>query len=148
MDGSKTYNIPPETAYPPPSYTESTLNPNTGYYPNQGVSGSLPQFGVQNPQGVQTTVTALSTVYVTQVPLNPPVPDYLGYSIFTMLCCCLPLGIAGLIYSISVSMKGILLLLFNILYSVFRTTFCINPLWWKNGNKFNKPVTTIHLLTA
>uniref|UniRef100_A0A3B3QIK2 Si:rp71-77l1.1 n=1 Tax=Paramormyrops kingsleyae TaxID=1676925 RepID=A0A3B3QIK2_9TELE len=53
------------------------------------------------PQGAQTVVTALSTVYVTQVPLNPPVPDYLGYSIFTILCCCLPLGIAGLIYSIS-----------------------------------------------
>ncbi|KAM3830310.1 proline rich transmembrane protein 1B-like [Vipera latastei] len=27
-------------------------------------------------------------------------PDYLGYSIFTLLCCCLPLGIAALIYSI------------------------------------------------
>uniref|UniRef100_A0A8B9KRJ1 Uncharacterized protein n=1 Tax=Astyanax mexicanus TaxID=7994 RepID=A0A8B9KRJ1_ASTMX len=32
-----------------------------------------------------------------------PLPDYLGYSIFTMLCCCLPLGIAALIYSINVS---------------------------------------------
>uniref|UniRef100_A0A3Q4H7L2 Uncharacterized protein n=1 Tax=Neolamprologus brichardi TaxID=32507 RepID=A0A3Q4H7L2_NEOBR len=30
-----------------------------------------------------------------------PVNDYLGYSIFTMLCCCLPLGIAALVFSIS-----------------------------------------------
>lgn len=53
--------------------------------------------------GQQATVTAQPTVYVTQGPLVNPVKDYLFYSIFTMLCCCLPLGIAALIYSISVS---------------------------------------------
>uniref|UniRef100_A0A3Q3W9T5 Uncharacterized protein n=1 Tax=Mola mola TaxID=94237 RepID=A0A3Q3W9T5_MOLML len=37
-------------------------------------------------------------------PLVNPVNDYMCYSIFTMLCCCLPLGIAALIYSISVSL--------------------------------------------
>lgn len=31
-------------------------------------------------------------------------PDYMAYSIFTMLCCCLPLGIAALIYSVQVSL--------------------------------------------
>lgn len=33
-------------------------------------------------------------------------PDYLAYSIFTMLCCCLPLGVAALVYSIQVSWMG------------------------------------------
>nr|XP_060639829.1 trafficking regulator of GLUT4 1-like [Anolis sagrei ordinatus] len=27
-------------------------------------------------------------------------PDYMAYSIFTILCCCLPLGIAALVYSV------------------------------------------------
>ena len=49
------------------------------------------------------TVTVQPTVYVSRPPLAHPVNDYMGYSIFTMLCCCLPLGIAALIYSISVS---------------------------------------------
>ncbi|XP_014915128.1 proline-rich transmembrane protein 1-like [Poecilia latipinna] len=30
-----------------------------------------------------------------------PVSDYIGYSIFTMLCCCFPLGIFALTYSIA-----------------------------------------------
>ncbi|XP_077455161.1 uncharacterized protein LOC144073310 [Stigmatopora argus] len=34
-------------------------------------------------------------------PLENPVKDYMCYSIFTMLCCCLPLGLAALIYSIN-----------------------------------------------
>ncbi len=48
-------------------------------------------------------VTVQPAVFVIAAPLTDPVPDYLAYSIFTMLCCCLPLGIAALIYSISVS---------------------------------------------
>ncbi|KAM6427610.1 uncharacterized protein PHA67_002748 [Liasis olivaceus] len=38
-------------------------------------------------------------------PVRQPVeltnePDHLAYAIFTMLCCCLPLGVAALVYSI------------------------------------------------
>lgn len=49
------------------------------------------------------TVMVQPTVFVAPQPLEKPVNDYLGYSIFTMICCCLPLGIAALIYSITVS---------------------------------------------
>ncbi|TRY81735.1 hypothetical protein DNTS_003822 [Danionella cerebrum] len=54
-------------------------------YPNQAV-----------PQAV---VTVQPAVRVTTAPL----PDYLCYSIFTMICCCLPLGLAALIFSISLN---------------------------------------------
>ncbi|XP_078507167.1 uncharacterized protein LOC144767643 [Lissotriton helveticus] len=46
------------------------------------------------------------TVVVTTQPgvVVAPVPSYhrdcLGYSIFTMICCCLPIGIAALVFSI------------------------------------------------
>ncbi|XP_034031188.1 synapse differentiation-inducing gene protein 1-like [Thalassophryne amazonica] len=63
-------------------------------------------YGQQQPYTVgaghqPVMVGVQPTVYVTQRPLGNPANDYLGYSIFTMLCCCLPLGIAALIYSIS-----------------------------------------------
>ncbi|MEQ2198726.1 hypothetical protein XENOCAPTIV_017318, partial [Xenoophorus captivus] len=62
-----------------------------------------PQVAGQQYPGQPIPIAMQPTVYVTQPPLANPVNDYLGYSIFTMLCCCLPLGIAALIYSISVS---------------------------------------------
>lgn len=68
-----------------------------------GAYGQPYAVGPQYP-GQPATVTVQPAVYVTQGPLANPVNDYLGYSIFTMLCCCLPLGIAALIYSISVSL--------------------------------------------
>lgn len=37
--------------------------------------------------------------------LAQPLPDYLTYSILTMVWCCLPLGIAALHYSIKVSIN-------------------------------------------
>ncbi|XP_058231892.1 trafficking regulator of GLUT4 1-like [Hemibagrus wyckioides] len=68
------------------------------YPPAQGYSSA--PYGAQQYPG-QATVTVQPTVFVTPGTQVNPVPDYLGYSIFTMLCCCLPLGIAALIYSIN-----------------------------------------------
>ncbi|CAM4731340.1 hypothetical protein PO909_020076 [Leuciscus waleckii] len=54
------------------------------------------------PQGpVHTGVTVQPTVFMTSTPAPVNLPDYLFYSIFTLLCCCFPLGIAAVIYSIS-----------------------------------------------
>lgn len=106
-------------APPPPPYQDS-LNPGfpqpgPGYsqpsagYALQGYPAQSPAAGYEQhayPMGGQypatmSAVTVQPTVYVAQGPLADPVNDYLGYSIFTMLCCCLPLGIAALIFSIS-----------------------------------------------
>ncbi|XP_028598402.1 proline-rich transmembrane protein 1-like [Podarcis muralis] len=62
--------------------------------------GAMPYYG---PPGAGSNLGPVlqppQAVYVTPVqPTNEP--DYLIYSIFTMLCCCLPLGIAALVYSI------------------------------------------------
>lgn len=75
-----------------------------GYVPPAQYAGA--GYGQQPQQyaGQPTTITVQPTVLVTRTPLAHPVNDYLGYSIFTMLCCCLPLGIAALIYSIFVSL--------------------------------------------
>ncbi|XP_016117161.1 synapse differentiation-inducing gene protein 1-like [Sinocyclocheilus grahami] len=58
-------------------------------------------FSHTRPYPEQSVVGVQPAVFVTVAPLAYAVPDYLGYSIFTMLCCCLPLGIAALIYSCS-----------------------------------------------
>ncbi|KAL0171404.1 hypothetical protein M9458_031715, partial [Cirrhinus mrigala] len=49
----------------------------------------------------QSVVVVQPTVFVPTASVANPVPDYMGYSIFTMLCCCCPLGLAALIYSCS-----------------------------------------------
>lgn len=75
-----------------------------GYGPPAQYGGAFVQQQQQYPGSQQATVTVQPTVYVTRGPLAVPVNDYLCYSIFTLLCCCLPLGIAALICSISVSL--------------------------------------------
>ncbi|XP_071381694.1 proline-rich transmembrane protein 1 [Centroberyx affinis] len=124
MDPSKSPNAPGWTSdekttmgqTPPPPYQDHPQYPNPGYPPANLQGYGSPQYGGpaygQQPYptgaGQQypgypgvATVTVQPTVYVTRPPLEHPVNDYLCYSVFTLLCCCLPLGIAALIYSIS-----------------------------------------------
>ncbi|KAM4633617.1 proline rich transmembrane protein 1B isoform 2-T2 [Polymixia lowei] len=105
----------------PPPYQDHPQYPNAaypgpaqGYPPHPQGYGPPPQYGgaayAPYPmapgqhypaQPGTAAVTVQPTVYVTRAPLATPINDYMGYSVFTMLCCCLPLGIAALIYSIS-----------------------------------------------
>ncbi|KAM7420320.1 hypothetical protein PAMA_014843 [Pampus argenteus] len=93
----------PGPGYPQPGPGYSQPGPE---YPQTKGYGPVPQhggagYGQQQYPGQPGVVNVQPTVFVSQGPLANPVKDYLGYSIFTMLCCCLPLGIAALIYSIS-----------------------------------------------
>ncbi|KAJ1132449.1 hypothetical protein NDU88_010760 [Pleurodeles waltl] len=63
---------------------------------NPRYQGYSPLYGDQRGP-IDVTVT--HTTLVTPV-LVAPEPDYLGYSIFNLICCCLPLGIVALIYSL------------------------------------------------
>lgn len=126
-----------DMGYPP---AQGFAPPQGGYPPAQGY-GSAPYgaqpytaqpYGGQPAYPGQAAVTVQPTVYVTQgTPINP-VPDYLGYSIFTMLCCCLPLGIAALIYSINVSRSNArrLPLIFHshlVIYVALWLPACLSP---------------------
>ncbi|KAA0702739.1 Synapse differentiation-inducing gene protein 1-like [Triplophysa tibetana] len=85
---------PDQPGYPNP---QPGIYPSTSGYPGQPVSP--PQYGQGSYLGEQP-ITLQPMGYVAPAPLANPVQDYLGYSIFTMLCCCFPLGIAALIFSI------------------------------------------------
>ncbi|XP_029958726.1 proline-rich transmembrane protein 1-like [Salarias fasciatus] len=93
---------------PPPYQDHPQAQPGLGspqgYCYQQYVGGygqQAPYVVGQQYQAHPGAVTIQPTVYVTASPLANPVNDYLCYSIFTMICCCMPLGIAALIYSLS-----------------------------------------------
>ncbi|CAN9514074.1 unnamed protein product [Ophioblennius macclurei] len=87
----------------PPPYQDQPGQPQPGMgYPQGYGFQSYPGGYAQQPYPAHAgPITIQPAVYVTQGPLTNPVNDYLCYSIFTMVCCCMPLGIAALIYSIS-----------------------------------------------
>lgn len=102
QDGAYTGYPQPGQGYPPqaqPGYGAPMQYGGAGYGQQPYAMGQ--QYPGQQYPGQPGPVTVQPTVYVTQGPLANPVNDYLCYSIFITLFCCLPLGIAGLVYSIS-----------------------------------------------
>ncbi len=109
-------SVPPPY-YPNAEYLIPRVNPNPSGYHNQpygAPGGPQAPYAQQSYPGTsaypqvayvgQTAVTVQSTVSV--APIAMAAPDYLGYSIFTLLCCCFPLGIAAVIYSCFVSIHS------------------------------------------
>ncbi|ESP01835.1 hypothetical protein LOTGIDRAFT_238151 [Lottia gigantea] len=88
----------------PPAYTPSPYgnqqhghNPSRQYPMGQyppGPPGYYPPPNNTNNVNVVMTQPQMATVIV-----NPRPNDYLGWSIFTLLCCCLPIGIAAIVFS-------------------------------------------------
>ncbi len=97
--------------YPNTVYQIPRVNPNPSGYHNQpyGAPGGPQQSYIgmsaypQRAQLGHTEVTVQPAVFMTSMSPAAPVPDYMCYSIFTMLFCFLPLGSAAIACSCTVS---------------------------------------------
>ncbi|KAM4568730.1 uncharacterized protein V3H82_012838 [Fundulus diaphanus] len=84
---------------PPPYPGHAQSHQGYGYRQQHGAAHNQPLYPTgQQRQGEAVPVT-IESAYVTEA---SSVDDFLGYSIFTMLFCCPPLGIAACVYSLSV----------------------------------------------
>ncbi|XP_062995768.1 synapse differentiation-inducing gene protein 1-like [Elgaria multicarinata webbii] len=96
----------------PPTYSEKQpyresdpLKPPAGPSPlGYGAAAPMPNqyqpyYGLPGTGYNQDPTLQPPQVIIVRPPQPTNEPDYLAYSIFTMLCCCLPLGIAALVYS-------------------------------------------------
>ncbi|XP_007429515.1 proline-rich transmembrane protein 1-like [Python bivittatus] len=101
----QTFNSDQPNSPNPPTYSEKDPYKESGpagsaLPTGQGATAPMPPYygspgSAYPPQMSQPQQTVIIT------PVYPSsAPDYLAYSIFTMLCCCLPLGIAALVFSI------------------------------------------------
>ncbi|XP_009290906.1 dispanin subfamily A member 2b [Danio rerio] len=91
-------NSPEKSQFPPPHVYQDNPPAYPPSYPGQSVSQGP---YVQGSHPGQAVVSVQPTVFVTAAPLQSSLPDYLCYSIFNLFCCCFPLGIAALIFSVS-----------------------------------------------
>ncbi|KAK2874657.1 hypothetical protein Q8A67_021810 [Cirrhinus molitorella] len=100
----------PPPYHPNARYQVPSSNPNLSGYPNQlyvapgGPQGPYTQQPLQGmsayPQVAYVGQTGVAIQPIVAVmPIVVAVPDYMFYSIFTMLVCCLPLGITAVVFS-------------------------------------------------
>lgn len=102
---SQPYGAPGGPYAPQGSYVLQVPYAPQGPYAQQQPYPGMPAYP-QRPNADHTGVTVQPTVFMTSTSAVTPVPDYLGYSIFTMLFCCCPLGLAAIFCSCSVSIHS------------------------------------------